>query len=246
MLINGVEVEIKPGANLRGEDLRRANLSRANLSRADLREASLSRADLRDASLSRADLSGADLRGADLREASLREASLIGADLREASLIGADLRRADLRRANLRRANLREASLIGADLRRADLSGADLREASLSRADLSGAENLSPLVAARTVIAGEGELIGWKKLSNGVVCKLRIPTEAKRSNATGRKCRAEFAVVLEGAGRSKSDSTFVYEVGAIVRPQEPFSEDRWDECASGIHFFLTREEAEAY
>jgi hypothetical protein len=211
MLINGVEVEIKPGANLSGADLRRTNLSRA---------------DLRDASLRDASLRGADLRGADLRGADLREASLSRADLSDASLSGADLR--------------------GADLSRARLRGADLSDASLSGARLRGAENLSFLVAARTVIAGEGELIGWKKLSNGVVCKLRIPTEAKRSNATGRKCRAEFAVVLEGAGRSKSDSTFVYEVGAIVRPQEPFSEDRWDECASGIHFFLTREEAEAY
>ena len=32
--------------------------------------------------------------------------------------------------------------------------------------------------------------------------------------------------------------------GKIVKPREPFSEDRWDECASGIHFYLTRIEAE--
>ena len=48
-----------------------------------------------------------------------------------------------------------------------------------------------------TNIVPEGELVGWKKLWEGKIARLRIPAEAKRSNATGRKCRAEFAVVLD-------------------------------------------------
>ena len=135
---------------------------------------------------------------------------------------------------------LREADLVGADLGRADLRGANLGEA-----DLRGAKN-TDLTFAQTSITPDGELIGWKKLYGGVICKLRIPENAKRSNATGRKCRAEFAIVLDGNGVSQYDNTFVYEVGNTVYPRTPFSDDRWDECAPGIHFFLTKVEAENY
>jgi hypothetical protein len=98
----------------------------------------------------------------------------------------------------------------------------------------------------QTYVAGEGDLIGYKKLAGGTICKLLIPKDAKRSNATGRKCRAEYAVVLEGEGVSQHDSAFTYKVSETVRPREPFCEDRWEECASGIHFFITRDEAEEY
>ena len=139
----------------------------------------------------------------------------------------------------------------GVDLRGADLSGVDLRRADLRGADLSGvdlrrARNIPPIAAARTLITPAGEIIGWKKLSGGVICKLSIPSDAKRHNATGRKCRAEYAIVLEGEGASTHDETFVYRVGRTVRPTTPFDDDRWNECASGIHFYLTREEAEEH
>ena len=151
-------------------------------------------------------------------------------------LRGADLSGADLRGANLRVANLRGANLSGANLSGADLSGADL----------SGAKNLTAILLAETTILPEGDLIGYKKLHGGVICKLRIPAEAKRSNATGRKCRAEYAVVLDGGGASQYDQSFKYKVGETVKPTEPFDEDRWKECAPGIHFFLTKVEAEAF
>src|SRR3990167_8710493 len=78
------------------------------------------------------------------------------------------------------------ANLYGADLYRANLSGADLSGANLYGADLSGAKN-ADLVMARTSILPDGDLIGWKKISNAIV-KLRIPADARRSNATGRQC----------------------------------------------------------
>jgi len=136
----------------------------------------------------------------------------------------------------LRDANLRGANLHGADLRNANLRDAELRNANLT----------NTLGLEQTYVAGEGDLIGYKKLRAGIICKLLIPAAAKRSNATGRKCRAEYAVVLEGGGVSQYNSSFVYEVGETVRPSQPFCENRWDECAPGIHFFVTRREAEEY
>src|SRR5574343_392207 len=75
MIINNVEYQIKPFANL----------NKAKLTGADLRGADLRGADLTDAVLSRAKLTGADLRGADLRGANLSGAiwnyTTIGIDL---------------------------------------------------------------------------------------------------------------------------------------------------------------------
>ena len=76
-----------------------------------------------------------------------------------------------------------------------------------------------------------------------------IPAKAKRSNATGRKCRASEVKVLEviGAkeGISKHDDTVKYVKGKTVKCHE-WNEDRWEECGGGIHFFLTRIETENY
>jgi hypothetical protein len=93
-------------------------------------------------------------------------------------------------------------------------------------------------------------LIGYKKCKDGIIVKLRIPADAKRSHAFGRKCRAEFADVLEIFGAteafSKEDSSFKYEVGKRVTPTKPFDEDFTQECSTGIHFFITKIEAENY
>ena len=145
-------------------------------------------------------------------------------------------------------ANLSGANLSCADLSDADLSDADLSGADLSDADLSGAKN-ADLAIARTRIIGEGSLIGWKKCMYGVIVKLRIPEDAKRSHAFGRKCRAEYVDVLEvfGAeqGISAHDRKTIYAAGQRVTPDK-FCENWQDECSNGIHFFITRIEAENY
>ena len=128
-------------------------------------------------------------------------------------------------------------------------AGANLYGADLSGANLSGAKNAA-LSLAMTIVPAQGDLVAWKKLREGVA-ELRIPREARRSNATGRKCRAEYAVVVSlpdgcEVGHSLHDGTFEYRVGETVQPREPWCEDRWQECASGIHFYITREEAEAH
>jgi hypothetical protein len=202
-------------------------------------------ADLRSADLRSANLRSADLRSADLRSANLRSADLRSADLRSADLSDANLRSADLSDADLRSANLRSADLRSADLRSADLSDADLYGA-----DLSGAKNIPALADARASILPEvGQFIGWKKCNAGVLVRLMVGKNARRSNATGRKCRAEYIKVLEviGAtvGISQYDNKTKYEVGKIVRC-DSWNEDRWVECGGGIHFFLTKVEAENY
>ena len=83
----------------------------------------------------------------------------------------------------------------------------------------------------------------------GVIVKLRIPEAAKRSHAFGRKCRAEYADVIEVIGAdvavSQHDGRTEYRAGQRVIPDR-FDENWQEECSSGIHFFITRLEAEAY
>jgi hypothetical protein len=204
------------------------------------------------ADISGADLSRAYLYGANLSRAYLYGAYLYGAYLYGANLYGANLSGAYLYGANLYGANLSGANLYGANLSRANLYGANLYGANLSLANLSGAK-IDAIDSARLeILPREGEVIGWKKCYAGgdvVLVKVRVPPGAARSNSTGRKCRAERVEVLavEGAdhGISNHDGKTVYRVGETVKCHE-WGPDRWLECAGGIHFFLTREEAEAY
>ena len=156
-------------------------------------------------------------------------------------------------------ADLYAAHLPDTDLSRANLSGASLYNANLSGANLSDANMGDALNAdhavAQTRILPEGDLIVWKQCANRHLVKLRIPAEAKRSNGTGRKCRAEYAKVLSitdmngqpvDEAVSSYDPEFTYTPGSTVRPTTPFDDDMWNECSSGIHFYITRKEAEAH
>jgi hypothetical protein len=221
-----------------GAAVEAAIAAKINLSGADL-----SGADLSDAYLSRANLSGADLSGAYLSGANLSDANLSDANLSGAYLSDANLSRANLSDAYLSDADLSGANLSGADLSGANLSGADLSGADLSDADLSDAD-LKKLLNQRTILP-EGDLIGWKKLQNGVLCKLQIPAKAKRvGGLIGRKCRAEFAIVLEGEGNGLHNG-HIYKVGKTVKPDK-YDPNPMLECSNGIHFFITKQEAQAY
>ena len=43
---------------------------------------------------------------------------------------------------------------------------------------------------------------------------------------------------------SEHDSDFKYKKGELVKPKETFSDNWMKECGSGIHFYITRVEAE--
>lgn len=162
--------------------------------------------------------------------------------------------RANLSYADLRYADLSSADLRYADLSYADLRSADLRSADLSSADLSYAKIDNKLLDKFYPIAcpESGAFVGWKK-ANGKIVKLEVCADAKRSSAFTRKCRCSAARVLaiENTDGSDSgmteisstyDSDFIYKVGEIVSVPN-FDEDRRNECAPGIHFFITRQEA---
>lgn len=100
---------------------------------------------------------------------------------------------------------------------------------------------------------------------SSVIVKLRIPADAQRTSSggdwNGAKCRASKAKVVsiygylkDGTGkkvrlkeaRSEHDLDFIYKVGKVVKPIEKFERNRFDTCASGIHHFMTEDEAQKY
>ena len=224
-------------ADLRSADMSGADLHNANMSYAKLRYADLHNANLRSADMSGADISGADMSGADMSYADLHDANMSYADLHDANMSYADLHDADLHNADIHSADISGAGISGADLHDANMSYANI-----SHADMSGADRL------RKGIKLSEPIIGWKKCKNNVLVKLEIPRGAIVFSINNSKCRTDKAKVLEiiGADRAYSNHKFFsYYVGDVIEVFN-FNCEYNFECAEGIHFFKTREEAKNY
>ena len=186
---------------------------------------------------------------ANLRGADLRYANLYNIDLR-----CADLNSADLNSADLRCANLRGASLSGASLSGANLYNANLYSSNLNNANLNNVKTNMYTIGYNLACSEEGSFIGYKKAGKYIV-KLLIMEDSKRNSATTLKCRCDKAKVLDiekidtgekiESTPSDYDINFIYKVGEIVKVDN-FDENRWNECASGIHFFMNKENAIKY
>ena len=167
---------------------------------------------------------------------------------------GNEMKLNEIEKQILLNAGITEEKMNGADLSGANLSCANLSYANLSGADLRGTDLSEVRINESTfgIVSNcpeEGSFIAYKKCK-GKVVKLLITEDAKRSSATTYKCRASKAKVLEIEGgldeiRSDYDSDFIYKVGEIVEVHD-FDENRWNECSSGIHFFMSKEMAKQY
>ena len=174
-----------------------------------------------------------------LENADLRFADLYNADLYNANLINANLRFANLYNANLKNANLINANLYNANLENANLENANLYNAYLDKEIRKGYIN-------------KKERIVYKKCNNKIV-ELELLKNSIVFSINNKKCRTNRAKVVSIDGdkttglkvESNHDANFVYEVGKIVEVKD-FNLMYNVECASGIHFFMNREDAEQY
>jgi hypothetical protein len=229
-----------------GEYLLNSNLSGSNLSGSNLGYSNLSGSDLSGSNLSGSNLGYSNLSGSDLRYSDLR-----GSNLRYSNLRYSNLRYSDLSGSDLRYSNLSGSDLSGSNLRGSDLSGSDLSGSNLRGSDLTNAR-----LPHFQIVPEKGEYTAFKKLQDNLICELLVPATAKRtSSLIGRKCRASRAKVLSitsidgktshKVGLSQHDGT-EYKVGKFVTCKEKFNDDIRIECASGIHHFNNRKEAEEY
>lgn len=127
-------------------------------------------------------------------------------------------------------------------------------------ANLNGANLLGAKGMKERQICPKGKSFrAWKKLVNPlgghIICELEIPRGAKKANHVGStKCRSNIAKVISmmtldgkkvSEGRSIYNYNFVYKIGETLRVSD-FCDDIRIECAPGVHFFLTKEEARKY
>ena len=210
---------------------------------------------LRDMELSDADLSGWDLSWVDFSLTSFHRVSFDHADMHRCAVENALFDDCSFRGTNFRQANLKGAAMRYDDLSGADISGADLFSAVLEHANLTGVISDENTKFFRLYCPEKGAFLGYKKCFNNRLVQLLIPADAKRTSATMNSCRCSKAKVLSiksfdykeeyDEAWSLVDENFVYRKGQWEEVPD-FNEDRWMDSTTGIHFWLTREEAKAY
>jgi hypothetical protein len=204
----------------------------------------------------KANFSGCDLRGSDLGNT-----HLLGADFRNADLRGAKFHHTDLEGADFRGCKLDGVNFFYGYLIEANFEGCDLRKVNFEGSILRGMK-IEDAKLPKFQVPQNQDLIVWKMLSGGKIAQLRIPKEAKRTGCLrSKKCRAEYAVVLAifqrtyrqdrtvwtkaESGLSQHDYTTTYKVGEKVVP-DGYNDEPQEECVNGIHFFMSRLDAENY
>lgn len=171
--------------------------------------------------------------------------------------------------ASFDKCNFNNARLCGADFGDVYFDKCSFVEANLSNADFRNVEfdecvltaiRYDELTAGIALACPEkGAFTAFKKaeLHNGDDCivELQVPADALRSSATTRKCRvskAKVVAVYNMDGKSIKQNaysmranSFVYRIGKMVEVKN-FDKNRWNECSTGIHCFITKKEAELY
>ena len=147
------------------------------------------------------------------------------------------------------------ASLRYCDMGGCDIRGADLFGAVLEHAMLEGVVSDERTKWFRLHCPEKGAFLAYKKCVNDRMVQLLVPEDARRTSATMPSCRCDKAKVLTiksfdfkeefEEAWSLVDEDFVYRKGEWVQVDD-FNEDRWQDSTTGIHFWLTREEAKAY
>ncbi len=201
------------------------------------------------------DLTGRDLSKMDFTLCSFQDVVLNAVDFSGGSVENALFDGCPMRGASFRGGNMRTASFRYCDMRECDIRGADLYGAVLEHADLAGVVSDEGTKWFRLHCPEKGAFLGYKKCVNDRLVQLLIPADAKRTSATLRSCRCSKAKVLTiksfdykenfDEAWSLVDENFVYKKGQWVEVKN-FNEDRWQDSTTGIHFWLSREEAKAY
>lgn len=213
------------------------------------------RLEFREYEIEPADMSRWDLSNIDFTLCSFSGCVLDGADFQNSSVENALFDGVSLRGAVFKDANLRTASFRYCDMRECDIQGADLFGAVLEYAKLDGIRHNNETKWFRLHCPERGAFLGYKKCVNDRMVQLLIPADARRTSATLPSCRCDKAKVLTiksfdfqenfDEAWSLVDENFVYKRGEWVEVKN-FNEDRWMDSTTGIHFWMTREEAEAY
>ena len=222
--------------------------------------------DLSYVDLYRKDVSGANLHNTNLFSANFREATAMTCNFRECTLNNSNFDKAVASETDFYGSSLRMASFFRTDLRKtnfsyADLSSADLLEADFYKSTLCGAwfGNTKNMPYIPTWLPVES-FIGWVKVvgeEESYIVKIKILNESQRTRGVGDICRCDRALVLEiqDLEGHKLDieeieyhdktSVLIFKVWEVTVCEDWYP-GRWNDCKSGITFFIDRQSAVLY
>ncbi len=248
------------GAKLEGTVFINVDLTDAVLDDVNLQGGTINHSDLTRAHAVRANFNNCCLWDNCWKEAVLAHSQMVNAQLCDGRFEGADLsscnmfvadidyahfENADLSYANMRwTANSYWASFQGADMKHVILDGSPINDRAAE-----GAKNLFiPMLCPE-----EGSFIGWKKCRDNRIMKIQITEGASRTGGNTDCVRASEVFVLEIYDGDKtcseavclSDEKLIYHKGDVVRDTEEFDPSLLHD-GEGIHFFLSRVEAERF
>ena len=202
-----------------------------------------------------ADLSGWDLSYMDFSLCIFKNVKFDNADMSHTSVVNVLFDHCSLQNVNFQYANLKGAAMRYNDLTGADIRGANMFASVLEHAKLDDIIFDDETKWFKLHCPEEGAFLGYKKCFNNRLVQLLIQADAKRTSATMNSCRCSKAKVLTiksfdykeqyDEAWSLVDENFVYRKGQWVEVLD-FNEDRWHDSTTGIHFWMTREEALAY
>ncbi|MGN1166198.1 MAG: pentapeptide repeat-containing protein [Lachnospiraceae bacterium] len=201
------------------------------------------------------DLSGEDFSNADFTLSSFQNTVLNNVSFENSSVENALFDGCPLRNVNFKNAIMRTASFRYCDMRECNIEDANLFGAVLEHANLEGIVSNEGTQWFRLRCPETGAFLAYKKCVNDRMVQLLVPADAKRTSATLPSCRCNKAKVLTiksfdykenfEEAWSLVDENFVYKKGEWVEVKD-FNEDRWMDSTTGIHFWMTRKEAQDY
>ena len=213
------------------------------------------RLELRDCKMHDIDMTGWDMSNVDVSLSSFQGSVLNGVDFSNSIVEGALFDGCPMRGVNFKKASIKESCFRSCDLRDANIEGADLYAAVLELADMEGIKTDENTKWFRLYCPEKGAFLAYKKCFGDRLVQLLVPADAKRSSATRNSIRVSKAKVLTiksfdykdrfDEAWSLVDENFVYRVGRWVEVKD-YNEDRWFDSTTGIHVWLTRQEAKAY
>ncbi len=234
--------------NFRYSNFRNSNFSNSDFSNSDFRYSDFSNSyfsnsDFRYSDFSNSYFSNSYFRYSDFSNSNFSNSYFRYSDFSNSYFSNSDFRYSDFsnsyfsnsyfRNSNFRYSNFRYSNFRNSDFRNSDFRNSDFRNSKFNY----------------RILPEEGKIIGYKKAGNEII-KLEIDCETAVGGMIGRKCRCKKAKVLEITNNKKEiysdyDNSFIYKVGEIVEVED-WNDKPYLECEKGIHFFITRQEAEDY
>lgn len=201
------------------------------------------------------DLSNYNLKNYKFMFCDLSKINLENCNMENCSLENSLLDGASLKNSNLKNANLTATSMRSCNLENCNLDGTYFYSAILENANLKNIITSEKTKWLDLYCPEKGAFIAYKKCIDNRLVTLLIPNDALRTSATMKCCRTNKAKVLKITDFNETvnydeawsfvDENFCYKVGEIVEVKN-FNNNRWFDSTTGIHFWMTKEDAKKY